>query len=528
MRLISKTIAFFLIAFFVLVGMTNCKCGESDKKATGNDDSTVSKLAKAKKVDLARVIPVDVNLVFMSDSPRKLLQWIDSLDWWKDLKKTTLWSDLFVSETALELSTLRHKLNNLSPIPLPVFEPEKLLLNPMGLAVRSGDKAKVLCVWQIDLKVQALERLAEVFNQLRNDRRIMQTEYAGTTIRSIVLKDSTSVHYALYSNLLLLANDRQLLEDSISLATGSSQKSLAHDKEIQGLITADGRSDLVVLLRPRDLSHWLYKLIPLDLLAIHLRTGEKTNASLRGWVKNSTKLDGVESSLGLLPMSSRFIVAHNRMGLQKLWKQIAKYLPEERRSKLAELKKRLLPKSDGLMLLTMSDLRPKEGSLLPDTALLIRTKGKDQVVQAMKELLSLFHFEVLEKEGIWVSTGEQFRPSFALLDDWLVLGSSYHVVREIKRTAQGKNPSITDLKGFKENILSKKNLFEVVYVDVQNVMSDLDYYISTANNCGNSYVSESDIQTNLSPVLSSLAKIGKLGGSLSLEKGKLLGAMGPL
>ena len=80
-----------LASIVVLSGMTSCKCSDTKKdhdakvpvKLTRDYESTVSKLGKASLVDIAKLIPRDVSVAVIANSPRSLYSWIDKKPWWK-------------------------------------------------------------------------------------------------------------------------------------------------------------------------------------------------------------------------------------------------------------------------------------------------------------------------------------------------------------------------------------------------------------------------------------------------------------
>ena len=537
----SRTRLGALVALFALMGFVGCKCGKKDgpdgkpaEPSKPEYESTVGKLLELSKVDVATLLPGDVDLAIIAEHPDQVHAWLKAKPWWKGMTESPVFADLMLSGPMYELSTARHKLASLSPVDMKQPKLEELLTTPMGLAVtRAGTRWQVLMVKEIDLKVQALDRLAEAFNQIRDDGRLRTEEIEGVKVRTLALNDGRSLSYALYSNLLMMANDKDMLLKSVTLAAGKSKESLAAAVGSSGLFAKRGTADVLAYVRPAELSSWLALFVPLESVGISWKLGDTPSAKVVGLAPGENERSGREKALAeaqsMIPLEARLVVGHGELDLSDLWNRLAGGLgekDEEEGQGAPDVEQALLAKLSGEAVLVITEF----DFPLPDAALLLKASDTNGLIDTVSKTVSfLFGSEVAERKGdggkYWASQGGQLAPAFALRGKWLVLGSSASAVESVLVSHAGKAPTLLDQAGFKERVLAQADPFYgLTYINCEHLFEDAKQVARQMISSSERF-DENDLQDTLVPLFDALKLIGKMGSGLHLTKDGIEGSV---
>ncbi len=328
----SGRICYRVAVGILVLAFTACKCGEEKEKAKPAEpagpeyQSTVSKLPGAQQADVAALIPQDAGLVMISDDLGRLLGWLEGRKWFQALKKTPFYDDLRFTGAWFRFSTLKHRLESVSAVRLGEARLEEMLKTPAGLALRpDGEGTEVLLVKQIDLRIQALDRLAEVFNQITPREGMLKSrEVSGLNLRELAVDEQHRLYYLLFSNLLLISNSEKYLLQAADLARGESSGSIADDSEVAALLL-DGREnfDLVACLDPDRLSAGKKEkgarlIESVERLLLKFKTGSPPRLEITGVLdkqRAGEELNAPFKAGNIVPLDSRMLLGLARVDL---------------------------------------------------------------------------------------------------------------------------------------------------------------------------------------------------------------------
>jgi hypothetical protein len=540
---------------FVL-SLSACKCGKKDKTLppTGTDEkeysSTVSTLPGASFDNLAGLIPSESILVLLSADLQPTLAWLDKKAWFQELVKSAPVQDALSGGTLLKLSGLRHRLESSSAVPLGKLQLDKLLGTPSGLALRSGkDGLDALIVKQVDLKVQALDRLVETLNQITPRKGVIESrEVFGLRLRDISLSGGAHIYYLLFSNLLLASNSEEYLLEAVTLARGKSKGGILSDSRIAALLAEKGQAgDLVVLLNLQPLAKnengWQKNVIPGKLLAFRLSSGAKPRLQIAApaVAENPGKPANARFGAGkIVPLDSRVVIGFADARLKQIWNAAHEQIGNVRKFEKQlgmNVERDLLANLSSQMTVVIEGIDISGKNPLPVVAALFETKDPAAAESAMDKLFSYSFGQPPSKKplkgkpGLIVHEsppGQDLAPAFAVIENWLIVGSSGDAVRMIAATAIGQRPSIQDLPGFAEKLTAgDKPCFMTTYVDCGLLFDDLVKF-SRASGKHSGHFGADDIEETVVPFFEALAKIGRIGGRIVVAESGARGSLVPL
>lgn len=549
----SGRVFIILFAGLMLLAGGACKCGKKEEKKEVAEpegpqyESTVSKLPGVKKADVAALIPQDSKLVVISDDSSRLLSWLERREWFQELKKTPFYDDLRFTGTWFRLSTIKHRIESVSKVRVGDAKFKEMLKTPVGLALRPKKKegSEVLLVKQIDLQIQALDRLAEVFNQITPREGMMKSrDVEGLKLRELTVDEKHKLYYLLFSDMLLVSNSEDYLLQATDLARGQTSGSVADDPEI-GALLLDGREsyDLLAYLDPQGFrgkkkSSGMLGLV--DRLMLRFKTGEPPKLEIKG-VLDKKKADrdlNVKFGGGkVVPLDSRMVLGLAQLDLQAAWKrlQAKKPLPDRVKNSVAG---KLLPALSGEALVLLGGVEADDKRPAPQAGLLIKVdkqKAPD-VVQAAGALFSYLFGEEpkvrvlrqMSNHEIWMLPGDKaFTPGFSVVGDWLVLSSSEKLLRKIVATWVGHEPAIGDLPGFAGQVAGERPYFFMTYLDCGLLFEDLKTYFRSVTRLGDRF-DEATLEETVTPLLDALKKTGKIGGAVTQRGAGISGNVVPL
>ena len=534
---------FLLVAagLFWLAGGA-CKCSEKEEKTKVAEpegpqyESTVSKLPGVKQADVAALIPQDSHLVVISDDSARLLAWLEKREWFQELKKTSFYDDLRYTGSWFRLSTVKHRIESVSKVRVGDAGFSEMLRTPAGLALRPKKQGKkqgteVLLVKQIDLQIQALDRLAEVFNQITPREGMMKSrDLEGLKLRELTVDEQHKLYYLLFSNMLLVSNSEDYLLQATELARGQTSGSIADDSEIAALLL-DGRDkyDLLVCLDPAGLrgKQQTGMLEMVDRLMLRFKTGEPPRLEITG-VLDKQKADkdlNVKFSGGkVVPLDTRMVLGLAQVDLKAAWKrmQAKKPLPDKLKNSVTG---KLLPALGGEALVLLGGVDAGGKRPVPQAALLVKV-DKQKVPGAVEATGNLFAFlfgeeakkrvlRQMSNHEIWMLPGDEaFTPGFSVVGDWLVLCTSEKMLRKIVATSVGHEPAIGDQPGFKDKVLGGRPYFFMTYLDCGLLFEDLKTYFRSVTKLGDRF-DQATVEETVTPLLDALKKTGKFGGTVN-------------
>ncbi|MBN2497545.1 MAG: hypothetical protein JXR96_23330 [Deltaproteobacteria bacterium] len=527
-----------LCALWLCLSATACKCEEEAAEKPAGEaaprvESTLDKLPGASRVDLSALIPADVDAVVMSDRPAALWTWLQGRDWFQGVRASPVWADMLFSDALYRLSTARHRLAGMSPVKLEKLDLSEVLATPAGLATRNlGEGQAVLLVKQIDLKIQALDRLAELFNQIEAGR-FAEIEDDGLKFRQVDLGQGSELFYAVFSNLLLVSNDRKMLLDSLHLSAGKAGESLAADEEAKKLLAARKADDLVILLQPDGSGDWLETALPMKLLALTWSTGGSPKLAIAGALAGEQPAGGalVEAAAvaRVLPADSRLVLGRSGLPLAEIWRALVKTGQPEKDEALAQLEARLLEGLDARAVFVLQgfqlETRPR-----PEAAVLVQLGKADGIEPLVSDAFESFFGRKPEEEKtesgrkLYRIAGE-IQAAFAVVDGWLVMGTTPESVRRVVAAASGQAPSLAD--GSFAAAMGSQGLFGLAFVDCDRLGADLDAYAKALLKSGQRF-SATDVDETLGPFLAAVRKVGKLAGRLERKANQVEGSLVPL
>jgi hypothetical protein len=551
MRRSGRIFSIIAVGLFLLAGMA-CKCGKKEEKKEVAEpegpqyESTVSKLPGVKKADVAALIPQDSKLVVISDDSAKLLSWLEKREWFQELKKTPFYDDLRFTGTWFRLSTIKHRIESVSKVRVGDARFKEMLRTPVGLALRPKKKGtEVLLVKQIDLQIQALDRLAEVFNQIIPREGMMKSrDVEGLKLRELTVDDKHKLYYLLFSNMLLVSNSEDYLLKATDLARGQTSGSIADDSEIAALLL-DGRDDydLLAYLDPAGWHGKKKKSGMLELvnrLMLRFKTGEPPRLEITGVLdkKKAGKDLNVKFQGGkVVPLDSRMVLGLARVDLKAAWKrmQARKPLPDKVKKSVAG---KLLPALGPEILVLLGGVDAAGKRPVPHAGLLIKVDKQkiSDVVQATGALFAYLFGEKAKKRvlrqmsnhEIWMLPGDKaFTPGFSVVGDWLVLCTSEKLLRKIVATSVGHEPAIGDLPGFADKVVGERPYFFMSYLDCGLLFEDLKTYFRSVTKLGDRF-DEATVEETVTPLLDALKKTGKIGGTVTQRGAGITGSVVPL
>ncbi len=529
-----------LVALVLLLsGMTACKCGSekqqkkepASKSLVRDYESTVGKLAKAKQVDIARLVPSDVDLALVANHPDRFYSWLQKRPWWKDVKSSPVLQDLYLSQNLAKLSTLRHKLASLSPVEFRIPKLEELLSTPLAIALRkTKDGNSVLVVKEIDLRIQALERLAEVFNQIDDKKKIKVETFDGMDIRSVDLNAKKSLHYVVFSNLLLLSDDKKMLEDSLFLAMGKNSSASMAAVEYDAVFESLGKTDLEFLIRSE-------KYPMLQLLASAKVMG-------MGWSHKDPqkiKISGVGDAanedaafeqgtfekdakiLSMLPLDTRLLMGRTGFDAGKTFGKVLAALKKKKGSlppairQLDAFSKKLGKK----LVLAIMDVNPQQPSFV---AIVELKDPKADTTFMEKTLVHEIEFatgaKVREIESgksagfkAFGVESESLSPSFSIVGPWIIVSSTQKALMQVLGTMAGKAPSMLDRQGV-QTINMVEGTMGFCFVDFEKVFGDLKENLKKIISSSERF-DVNDLESTWIPFFKALEKTGSMGGGWS-------------
>jgi hypothetical protein len=535
-----------------LTALAACKCGEEGAgtgtgPAPGAKDfeSTVGKLPSAALVQVAGLLPAEAQVAVLSDRPEKVMAWLEARPWWQALRASPVWVDLSLSGPLRQLSTLRHRVAAASPVPLQQPSLSELLVGPVGLAVRwDGSQVAFLAVKAVDLKVQSLERLVEAFAQARAGELVQTVEAGGFSIRSVELAPGQAMHYHLFSNLLLVSNDQDMLTEALARAAGKpdAKPGLAKDADRGGLLQAAADPDLLVLLSPEELGGLWALALPLPAAALGWRLEPSPKLEFRapaGEGAEQLSKELLPASAGLLPLESRLVLGRAQVNIAGLWAALAEAAPEGEGE--GEGKRAALPAApeslggEGVLVLTGLEGGPA-GPRLHAALLVPASDPKAAGEFAAAALEGAFGQPPTEEAGapggkrLWLAQGaeEPWSPACAVLDGWLVCGTTADAVRKVMATAAGQAPALRDVPGLKDKLLGEgAPAYGLGYLDAAGLSQDLLALLRSGVALGERF-DANDVDDTLKPFLEAVGQLGRLGGALWARPPVIQGSVVPL
>jgi len=550
----------WLAAVVLLAGMVDCKCGEKEEKTDGSAaggpqeragyESTVSSLPGASRVDVTSVMPRGAALVLVAGSVDRLAGWLESKPWFQEAKASPVFQDLVFSDAWFRLSTVKHRIESMSAVRLERTGLKELMATPTGLAIRPSAKGReFLLVKQIDLKVQALDRLVEVLNQIHpRAGTLTSREVDGLHLRTLRLDDESELHYLLFSNLLLMSNNESYLLQAVALARGEEKTAIDADPRMGGLLRKAAAADLVLGMDLANWSRgeerpWWGNVLRAERLVLALHTGDAPRLDVLADASGQAGVARVGWEAGkLVPLDSRLVLGLSGIDWKGIWTSLEGKLdepgrlPPRLRNKVA---RSLIPSLGDQSVLVLGGVDTGGTRTVPRAALLVRIApgSEERVAEATLDLFSfLFGAEPglrsLDEPGgkkIRVMQGSQaFRPGFTLLDGWLVVSTGGNMLERVVSTAAGKQPAITDVPGFADKVMPTEGpVYAVSYLDCGLFFGDLASYAAEVVVRGKRF-DRSTLAETVDPLWKALARIGRLGGNLRVDKQDVTGRVVPL
>jgi hypothetical protein len=459
------------------------------------------------------------------------------------------------------LSTIKHRIESVSAVRVGDAGFKEMLKTPVGLALRSSkdgkdgkdglEGAEVLLVKQIDLRIQALDRLAEVFNQITPREGMMKSrKVGGLNLRELSVDEDHRLYYLLFSNMLLISNSEKYLLQAVDLARGQSSGSISDDPEIAALLL-DGREnfDLVAYLDPARL--WTNQkekrarmIESVDRLMLRFKTGAPPKLEITGVLdkQQAGKDLNVSFKAGkIVPLDSRVILGLARVDLKAAWKlavsrmQAKKPLPVEVR---AGVSSKLLPATGSEVLVLLGGVDVAGKRPVPHAGIMVKIDKQkvSDVVAATGKLFAFLLGEKAEKRVlrqmsdhvIYVPAGDKaFSPSFSVVEDWLVVCTSEKMLRKIVATSLGQEPAIGDLPGFADKVAGARPYFFLSYLDCGLLFDDLKAYFRSVTKLGDRF-DQATVEETITPLLDALKKTGRIGGALTQRGAGITGSVVPL
>lgn len=543
-----------LAALVLFAGMLDCKCGDEEEQPEGASggamqaregyESTVSRLPGADRVDVTAVIPQGAAMVVVANSIDRLADWLEGKPWFREAKASPVFQDLVFSDAWFRLSTIKHRIESMSAVRLEDAGLKELLSTPTGLAIRPAEGGReFLLVKQIDLRVQALDRLVEVLNQIHPRQGTLTTrDVDGLNLRTLQLDGNAQLHYLLFSNLLLMSDSVEYLMQAVALARGKTGRALDADSRMGALL---GKADSADLMLGLDLGNWSKEkerpwwgdLLGAQHLVLALRTGQGPRLDVLADTTGPSGIANTGWKAGaLLPSDSRLV-----LGLTGIdWKGVSSNLADQLTPRLRkELNRGLLASLGNQAVFVLGGVECGGERAVPQAALLVRIEpgSEAKVAKATSGLFSflfgaepgLRSLDELGGRKIRVMQGDRaFRPGFALLEGWLVVSTTTGMLERVVATAEGKQPAITDVPGFSDKVMSAdRPAAAFSYLDCGLFFGDLGSWTADVVVRGKRF-DRSALAETVAPLWKALSRIGRLGGNLQADEQDLAGRVVPL
>ncbi|HSA24795.1 MAG TPA: hypothetical protein P5076_25265, partial [Myxococcota bacterium] len=131
---------------------------------------------------------------------------------------------------------------------------------------------------------------------------------------------------------------------------------------------------------------------------------------------------------------------------------------------------------------------------------------------------------------LWLARGaeEPWSPACAVLDGWLVCGTTADAVRKVMGTAAGQAPALRDVPGLKDLLAGGgAPAFGLGYLDAAGLCQDALALLRAGVALGERF-DANDVDDTLKPFLEGLGQLGKLGGALWARPPAIQGSVVPL
>ncbi len=538
-----------LIVMVLLVGAwtaTACKCGEDKQveaekpklQAEADFQATLGKLPSVAQAELAAWLPADMDMAFVAARPAAAWAWLEKRPWFAALRQSPLAKDLAFAGPLYRLSTARHRLAALSPVDLQRLSVDEILASPLAFGLKKDEQGfGWLLVKQVDLKIQALDRLAEVFNQIEGAERIKLSEAGGQEIRVVDLGEDLKIYYVVFSNLLLVSNTQARLAAALMRPGGSPSDSLADLPLFKGSLALQPNADVSFLLRPAILGSWGPSAMPGERWMATWKAQDKVRLD---WVAEadpvsttaSVKLD-LKTLTRILPADSRMVLARGDVNVQELLTRFVAQANEgDSKGKPGFELAKLSQVLSGQICLAW--LGTESQPPLPSLALLVKLKDvKETELTGM--LIEFFAMalgrrpvaEDLPQVGgrrIYLVKGSGLQPAFAMVDGWLLLASSADALKGLLATFVGQQPSLADRKGL---AAADKAAFGWWFADMTPLAGDALVLRRDWVGGGKKY-SANDVEDGLGGFFEALQGMGAFGGAWLFDEKGMIGVLEPL
>lgn len=531
----ARTRPFFAMVVVVAALGSSCKCGKEKTteklpaEKQSRVEATVAKLPAAGRGQVLQVIPAGAGFVLFSPDAARAWKWISENQSLAALRRTNVWRDLLQSGPAWLVSSLRHRLARLSKVSLGDWSLESLLAAPVALARYPGAKDRPGGAWllvkQIDLRLQAVDRLAEAFNQVEEKSgQAGAFDWEGVKVRTLSLGGNKLLYYAVFSNLLLVCNHQQTMISALFLATGRDAQGLLDTAGLGRALAKLSANSLVLAWAGLDsweqgaMWNWSPGLVPGGEVIVHLPLAQPERPGLVvGPAPAGTggRLD--ESLWKLLPEDSRLVAASALLDLTP--------------GKLGS------PKGDGIVqlksfrgqaALVLGGL--ESGAKAPplfDAALLLRPrKGQWREKDARAVMKFVFGGGMQQTKVDNVTSYRSAaagQPGGMLLDGWLVLASTGRMLEKIVQTRAGRSPCLADWPGFAKATNAGRAPV-VLAADAENVFADLSAYAAWLDGQHGRKIGRTMTQA-LGPFLDACRRAGRMGLALQQQERVLEGTL---
>ncbi|MBW2699783.1 MAG: hypothetical protein JRF33_03100 [Deltaproteobacteria bacterium] len=528
---------------------TACKCGEDKQieaekpklRAEADFQATLGKLPSVAQAELAAWLPADMDMAIVAARPAAAWAWLEKRPWFVALRQSPLAKDLAFAGPLYRLSTARHRLAALSLVDLQRLSVDELLASPLALGLKKDEQGfGWLLVKQVDLKIQALDRLAEVFNQIEGAERIKLVEAGGQEIRVVDLGEDLKIYYAVFSNLLLVSNTQARLAAALMRPGGSPSDSLSDLPLFKRSLALQPKADVSFLLRPAILGSWGPSAMPGERWLATWTAQDKVRLD---WVAEpgpaataSAKLD-LKALTRILPADSRMVLARGDVNVQELLTRFVAQAKEEEENEKVKSKPgfELAKLSQALSgQICLAWLGTESQPPLPCMALLVKLKDiKETELAGM--LIEFFAMtlgrrpvaEDLPQVGgrrIYLVKGTGLQPAFATVDGWLLLASSAGALKGLLATFVGQQPSLADRKGL---ATADKAALGWWFADMKPLAADVLALMRDWVGRGKRY-NANDVEDGLGSFFEALQGMGAFGGAWRFSDEGLVGVLEPL
>ena len=526
-----------LLAVLVVAAalVASCKCGKEkvakEKPPPAREvriESTVSGLPAAGRNQVLQVIPSGTSFVLFSPDAARAGKWFTENKTLASLRRTDVWRDLQQAGPAWLVSTLRHRLARLSKVSLGDWSLESLLATPTVLARYQATKERQDGAWllvkQIDLRLQAVDRLAEALNQVdEKSKQLGSFDWEGLKVRTLLLGGKKYLYYAVFSNLLLVCNHKQTLVSALFLATGREGRSLLDIAGLGQTLQQRATDSLLLvwanleLLDQGAMWNWSPGLVPGREVIFHLPAAQPRQPGLvvgPVTAQAGGKLD--ESLWKILPADSRLVVASALLHL-------GKGKPTGEKTSVVPAG---LASFHGQAALVLGGLEMKsEGPPLVHAAVLLKPSPGNWRDTDARAVMDFVFGKGLQqvKTGDAVSyrSAAPGRPGGMLLDGWLVLASTGHMLEMMASTQAGQGPCLADWPGFTKSMDGGRGPVLLV-ADADKIFADLSAYAAWLDG-QRQLAAGQTLAGALGPFLAACRQGGRMGLLLQQHDGLMAG-----